>query len=172
MNIIDIVVAAVLLIGFILGYKDGLVRKIIGLIGFILAIVISSLYASAVGKFIYESLGIELYLAEIIGGLIIFILIILVFSILKRVIHPFDKVNNWVNQILGGAVGVIQILFFLSAVFFLLNVFDVPSKQSRKTSYLYTPVYNVLPKTIDYIASYTPRTKQILKDYINEKDSI
>ena len=93
-------------------------------------------------------------------------------SLLKRWVHPFDKVNNFINQLVGGSIGAIQILFFLSAVFFLLKVFDIPGKKVAKSSIFYSKVYDILPATIDILNSYTPKTKEILKDYINEKDTL
>ncbi|MFO7447442.1 MAG: CvpA family protein [Ignavibacteriaceae bacterium] len=172
MSILDIIIFLILLAGFILGFKDGLVRKLIGLAGFILAVYLSLSLASEVGGFIEETFGIEFYLAEIMGGLIIFIFILLIFAVIKRVIHPFDRVNNIINQLLGGIIGTVQILFFVSAAFFLLNVFSVPDEESQKDSLLYRNVYNVIPVTIDYLSDYTPETKKIIKDYINDKDTL
>ncbi len=171
MNVLDIIIIVVVLIGFILGYKDGFVRKIIGLVGFGLGIYLAIRFSGELGRAIERIFGIEFYLSQIIAGITIFFLVILVFAIIKRLVHPFDKVNNWINQIIGGVFGAVQILFFLSAVFFLLNVFSVPSKQSSKSSMFYKRVYNILPATVNYISSYTPKTKEIIKDYINNKDT-
>lgn len=172
MNLIDIVIIVIVLVGFILGFKDGFVRKIIGIIGLVLAIVIAALFSSKLGRAIENVFDIELYLAEIIGGVAIFFTIILIATILKRVIHPFDKVNNLINQIIGGVVGVIQLLFFLSAVFLLLNIFEVPEKSTKNSSLFYNTTYNVIPFTIEYLKDYTPSTEEIIKDYINQKDSV
>lgn len=172
MTVLDFIIIGIFLIGFILGYKDGFVRKIIGFIGFILAIFLSAIFYLKLGNLITNVLGIEIYLAKIVAGVLIFLLVMIVFSILKRVIHPFDKVNNFLNQILGGTIGAIQILFFLSAVFFLLNVFSVPGKKTAESSVFYSKIYSILPLTIDYLDSYTPKTKEILQDYLNEKDTL
>ncbi len=172
MTILDFIILGIFLIGFILGYKDGFIRKIIGFLGFVLAIFLSAILYVKFGTFIESVFGIEIYLAKIIAGVSIFIGVMFVVAVLKRVVHPFDKVNNLINQILGGAIGAIQILFFLSAVFFLLNVFDVPSKKNSESSLFYSAVYSILPLTIDYLDSYTPKTKEILQDYINEKDTL
>lgn len=172
MTILDIIIIAALLIGFILGYKDGFVRKLIGLIGLAAAIYLAVLFASPVGRFIENTLGIEFYLSEIIGGAVVFLLIMFAIAILKRIVHPFDKVNNVFNQILGGAFGVVQVLFFLSAVFIILKIFDLPSKATSETSMIYSSVYSVIPKTIDYLQKYTPDSRKLIKEYINEKDSI
>lgn len=172
MILLDIIIAIALLVGFILGFKDGFIRKLIALIGLAIAIYLSVLFASPVGRFIESSLGIEFYLSEILGGASVFLLVMILISILKRVVHPFDKVNNIINQILGGVVGFIQVLFFLSAVFIILKIFDLPSESTAKSSYVYMPVYKVIPATIDYLQEYTPDSRKLIKEYIIEKDSI
>ncbi|MBK6915602.1 MAG: CvpA family protein [Ignavibacteriales bacterium] len=172
MTVFDIIIALGIIIGFILGFKDGFVRKIIGIIGFCCGVYLALTFADDIGKFLEYSLGIEFYLAEIMGGVIIFLFTILIFTILKRIVHPFDKVNSLINQIIGGAVGSIQVIFFLSAVLLLLNVFEIPDKKTADSSILYHTTYEVIPSTIDYLSGYTPKTKKIIKDYINEKDSL
>ncbi len=171
MNTIDLVIIATVLVGFILGYKDGLIRKLIGLIGFTAAIISAAVLKDDFGIMIEYALGIEYYLAEIIGSVTIFFAIILVFALLKRIVHPFDKVNNFLNQIVGGIVGTVQLLYFLSAVFMLLNIFSVPGKSVKENSAFYNFTYSIIPETIDYLNEYTPDTRKIFKEYIMEKDT-
>jgi membrane protein required for colicin V production len=159
------------IIGFILGFKDGFIRKLVGIAGFIVAIVSAVFFAGKLGLLIEGLFGIEYYLAELIGGLIIFFSIIVIFMFLKRVVHPFDKVNNLINQIVGGIVGSIQILYFLSAIFIIVNIFDLPDKQTRKESLFYTPTHQLIPLTIQYLSNYTPQPRKLIEDYINEKDT-
>jgi len=172
LNPIDIIVIIAVVAGFILGFKDGFVRKIVGIIGFILALACVALFSSRLGLAIENVLGIEFYLAEIIAGVSIFFGIILIFTFLKRIIHPFDKVNNLVNQIVGGFVGIIQILYFVSALFLIMNIFNFPGPEARKQSAFYDEMNQVIPLTIDYLSNYTPPAKEIIRDYINEKDTL
>ncbi len=172
MNTVDILIIIAALIGFILGFKDGFIRKIVGILGFILAIVVAALFAGNLGSLIENALGIEYYFAEIIGGVVLFFVVILVFTILKRIIHPFDRVNNMINQVVGGAIGIVQILFFLSAVLLILNIFDIPDDAVKKESYFYEKTSKLLPLTIDYLSNYTPDSRQIIEDYINQKDTL
>ncbi|QQS37986.1 MAG: CvpA family protein [Ignavibacteriales bacterium] len=171
MNFIDILIALACLIGFILGFKDGFIRKLIGLVGFAIAVVFALNFSGSLGKIIESAFNIELYLAEIIAGAAIFLATILIFSVVKRIVHPFDKVNNLLNQLIGGSIGVIQVLFFASAVFLLLNVFNFPDPKTNKDSMFYSSVYSLIPVTIDFLGGYTPQTKKLIKDYINDKDS-
>ncbi|MCS7053277.1 MAG: CvpA family protein [Ignavibacterium sp.] len=172
MNLIDLIVLVVALIGFILGYKDGFLRKLIGFIGFILAILFAALFKEKFGKFIESTFTIEYYFAEILAGILIFFTTILIFSILKRIIHPFDKINSLVNKLVGGFIGSFQILFFLSAVFLLLDIFEIPDQNAKKKSFFYDKTYSIIPYTFDLLKGYTPNTEKIIKDFIMEKDTL
>ena len=171
MNWFDVVIILLLVIGFVLGYKDGMVRKLIGVFGFILAVYLSIKFAPQAGQFIDGAFGIEYYLAELIGGAVIFFLVILITAIIKRVVHPFDKVNNLINQILGAVVGTGQMLLFISALLLLLNIFNFPSGKLKNDSFLHGKVLKVIPSIINYVKGYTPETKKVIKDYINKKDN-
>jgi membrane protein required for colicin V production len=171
LNPIDLIIIITVLVGFILGFKDGFVRKLIGLIGFGLAIVMAALFKNDLGKMVENVFDIEIYLSEIIAGITIFFGVILVFTLLKRVIHPFDKVNNLINQIVGGVVGIFQLLYFVSAVFLLLNIFDVPGKSVKESSAFYNITYKIIPVTIDFLTNYTQEPKKIINDIIIEQDT-
>jgi membrane protein required for colicin V production len=170
--LLDALIIAGAIIGFILGFKDGFIRKLVGLIGFVIAVVAAVFFAGKLGLLIESVFRIEYYLAEIIGGILIFFSIITVFVFLKRVVHPFDKVNNLINQIVGGIVGAIQILFFLSAIFIIVNIFDLPENQTKKDSLFYDSTLKIIPLTIEYLSYYTPEPRKIIENYINEKDTV
>ncbi len=172
MILLDALIVIGVIIGFILGFKDGFVRKLIGILGFILAVVAAVFFAGKLGLLIESLFGIEYYLAEIIGGVIIFLSVITIFVFLKRVVHPFDKVNNLINQIVGGVVGSIQILYFLSAIFIIVNVFNLPDKDTRQNSIFYYNTYKIIPFTIEYLSSYAPQPRKLIEEYINEKDTL
>ena len=171
MNPIDLVIIITVLVGFILGFKDGFVRKLIGLVGFGLAIVLAAFFKDDLGKMVENAFNIEIYLSEIIAGVTIFIGVIVIFTLLKRVVHPFDKVNNLINQIVGGVVGILQLLYFLSAVFLLLNIFNIPAESVKKSSAFYDITYKVIPVTIDLLTTYTAEPKKIINDFIIDPDT-
>ena len=135
MSYFDYIIVAVLLVGFILGFKDGLVRKIIGLLGIIVGLVLAFYYSEKAAVYLAPLFNNELYLAQIVAGLLIFILTIFVASVIKRIVHPLDKVNRFLNQFLGGITGAIQILFFLSVFLLFLDIFNVPSVKTKDESH-------------------------------------
>jgi membrane protein required for colicin V production len=158
------------LVGFLLGFKDGLVRKIIGLLGLIIGVVAAYKFSGALGKFLTSFFNGDGYLANLISGVLIFLVVVLIASILKRVVHPLDKVNRLMNQILGGLIGAVQITFFISAFLLFLNIFGMPNTKQRHESFFYGFVSNIIPKTVDYIAGPKRRAQDYIKEYIEKKE--
>ncbi len=171
MNYVDYLILLVIAVGFILGYKDGFVRKLIGIFGFVLGIFLAYHFSESFSKIIAPLLNNEMYLANISAGFLIFIAVILIFSVLKRIIHPFDKVNRFVNQLLGGLAGILQIIFFLSGLLLLLNLFQMPNSSARKGSLLYQKVYSVIPLSVDLIMGSDAKAQDFIKDFIESKES-
>lgn len=170
MNFIDYIILGFIAIGFILGFRDGLVRKIIGVLGVIVGVGLAFEFSGNVAKWIAPLLNDEIYLAEIVSGFLIFFMSLFVFALIKRVVHPFDKVNKFVNQILGGIAGVIQIAFLVSAFLLLLNVFNIPSKSSRESSLIYQQTYDIIPYSIDLIMGSDSKAQNFIKDYIESQE--
>lgn len=151
MNYVDVVILVVLVIGFALGYKDGIVRKLIGLVGFILAVLFSYMFSDSVSVFIAPYFNNDFGLSRIIAGILIFFASLGIFSIIKRIVHPADKVNKFVNQLLGGIFGSLQMAFFVSGFLLFLHIFNFPPDDIRENSKLYKPVYSIIPTTIDLV---------------------
>ena len=72
MNFIDYLIILVIAVGFILGFKDGLVRKIIGLLGLSIGVILAFEFSDSVAVFLAPLLNNEIYLAEIVSGFLIF----------------------------------------------------------------------------------------------------
>ncbi len=170
MNYLDYIIIGVIILGFVLGFKDGLIRKIIGLLGLIVAIILVIEFAVPVGAYLTPFFNNENYLAEIVAGIVIFFLTILMVSIIKRIVHPLDKVNKFVNQLLGGISGVLQILFVLSAFLLMLNMFRVPSAEAKVESFSYNYVYQIIPTTVDFLLGDDSKTKAYIDDFIDGKN--
>jgi membrane protein required for colicin V production len=163
LNYIDFIILALIVLGFILGFKDGLVRKIIGLAGIILGIFLAIKFSDEASIIIAPLFNNEDYLAGIAASIAIFLITIIIASIIKRLVHPHDKVNKSINQILGGLTGMLQILFFLSAVLLLLNVFKYPSEKVKAGSRFYSHVYSLVPNTVDFFIGGNNFVKEYLE---------
>ena len=172
MNYIDYIVIFILFIGFALGFRDGFIRKVIGLIGLVFGVILALEFYKKLGLIIAPLVNDEIYLAEIIAWLFIFIGVIFLASILKRIIHPLDKVNRFTNQLLGGISGTLQILFFISGFLLFLNVFNIPNNDDKETSILYNKVYNVIPVSIDLIIGKDSEAMNLVKEFIEQSSDV
>ena len=172
MNYIDYIILAIVIIGFILGFKDGLVRKIIGLIGLVLAIGFAFQFSTPLGNFLAPVLNNEIYLAEITAGILIFLATIFIFSVIKRLVHPVDKVNRFLNQILGGISGTIQIVFFISGFLLFLSIFNFPKQEDIDKSLLYEHTYKVVPETIDLLLGADSEAKYFINEITDKTNEL
>lgn len=172
MNYVDFVILFFLLIGFALGFRDGLIRKLIGLVGLVFGFVLALEFYQKVAVLISPYINDEIYLAEIISWILIFTVTIFLASLLKRIIHPLDKVNRFTNQLLGGISGTLQILFFISGFLLFLNVFNIPNKDDRKASILYSYAYNIIPSSINLIIGEDSDAMNLVKGFIEQSSDI
>jgi len=151
MNYIDYIILFFAALGFLLGFKEGLIRKIIGLIGLILAVFLTIKFYSSFGVYISKRTGFDEYFSKILAAIGIFFCVEIIFAIIKRIIHPFDRVRKLINQILGGMLGLIQIILLISSVLIILDFADYPSNDDKKNSSFYYSVYNALPQATNYL---------------------
>lgn len=172
MNFLDYIILGIVLIGFLLGFKDGLIRKIIGLAGFIIAVFLVIEFSGPLGVFLTPYFNDEQYLAEIVSGIFIFFGALVVTAIIKRVIHPVDKVNKFVNQILGGIAGGLQVSILLSGIFLVLNIAGVPSSENKKNSALYSSFFNIIPKSATMIMGENSRTNYYIDEIMNGRTPV
>lgn len=160
------------MIGFALGFRDGFIRKVIGLVGLVLGVVLALEFYKPLGSFLAPFINDEIYLAEIVAGFLIFVAAIFIASILKRIIHPLDKVNRFTNQLLGAISGTLQIIFFISGFMLFLNIFNFPNETDRNNSLLYNRVYRVIPITIDIIIGSNSDAKNLVKEFIEQSSDV
>ncbi len=167
MNYIDFILLGGLGIGFILGFKDGIIRKLIGLIGFTAGIAAALAWADTLGAKLMGFFDNEINLSRVIAGILIFFVVLIIFSVIKRLAHPADKVNRFLNQLLGGIFGVVQMAYFLSGFLLFFHIFNLPPQNIADKSLSYNTIYKILPETIDFILGDKNATQDYLKEFLN-----
>jgi uncharacterized membrane protein required for colicin V production len=173
LNWIDIVVILLIGASFYLGYKEGFIKKVFDIVGFFLGIFLAIKFAGVVGGVFKSVLGVADGSAGIIGGVSIFIFFQILTAIIVKATKIHDKVDHLLNKIVGGFIGAIQVVIFLSAIFFFASKLAFPSEITTKNSFLYKSVVGVLPGIVDLIIpSKSPGSLKkgtIDKELIKEK---
>lgn len=189
MNIIDVIIIVLLLLGAISGFKKGVIRTLTSFIGLVVVIILAFLLKNPVSVLLYENLpfftfggvikGIEMLnilVYELISFLIVFLILSLALRVIISISGLLEKILKATiilgipSKILGAVVGFLEsyiyifiILFILSQPFFKITLFQ----DSKGTDFILnnTPV-------ISDIASNSLQTYSTLYDLINKHNGV
>ncbi len=153
MSIFDIIIAAVLLYGFIKGIKEGLYVEAASLVALILGVYGAIHFSYIAGDYLKTRLDWEPKYITLIAFAITFTIIVIVISLAGKLLTKIADFAHlgWINKIAGGAFGALKWALIFSVI---LMVFDKLNStitfvkpEDRAKSILYEPVKN-LAKTL------------------------
>ena len=151
MNTFDIILAALLLFGFIRGLFKGLFVEVASLLALIAGIYGAIHFSYFVGNFLADRVSWEERYVTIVSFTITFAIIVLTIGLLGKL---FTKIADFaslgmVNKILGGVFGALKIGLILSIVLIVFtklnNTIPFISEDQKDDSILYEPVKNFAP---------------------------
>ena len=162
-SILDILIAAGLLIGLARGLSTGAVRQVVGLAGTALAIVLALELMHPVGNAIGGILGAGAGVVPILGFIVVFAAVQLALYVLAKIIETSLKMLklSMLNRTAGAVFGLCKAALLLSVLFLVLNFFNVPNSPHREASVLYGPVAAVFPATWDFAAQRFPAVRNL-----------
>lgn len=163
---LDWLILVVLGGGLVHGYVVGAVRQVGSLVGLLLALLVSVEFMDPVGTLIVTSLGLADSLAPLAGFTVVFLGVYLLVLILSRLVEQIlDSLSlSFVNQVTGGAVGVIKTALLLSLLFLILSGVELPAQETRQQSRFYRPVARLLPQAIKATENWLPAAKKAAED--------
>ena len=165
MNVFDIIIAALLLFGFVRGLMKGFFVEVASLIALVAGVYGAIHFSYFVADFLKDSVSWEEKYISITAFAITFVVIIVVISLLGKL---FTKLADFaslgiINKILGGVFGALKIGLILSIVFIFFGKMNdtIPfiKKETLDESILYQPVKKIAPTIFP----------SIIKDEIKEK---
>lgn len=168
--ILDILIAAGLLLGLIRGFATGAVRQITGLAGTVLSIVLAVEFMRPVGDAAGGLLGLGPQVALVVGFVLVFAAGQLVLRLLTRLIETSLKVLRLgiVNRLCGAVLGACKAALLLSVLFLALDFFRAPTQKHREASMLYGPVAAVFPASWDFVAGMFPSVQELSERFGRE----
>lgn len=162
MTKIDLFVAILLAIFFILGFRKGIITEIILFIGFFIAIVGSM----SLTTFIISKLNLKPgnELGPYISYFIVFISIFIVVLLLGKMIEKLLKIVhlNFINRLGGGLLGMLKIIFLISLIFWLSSQVSFINTKSLEKSFFYRPLRPIAPETIRFATHHLRIAKNII----------
>ena len=107
MNVVDLMIVLVILIGAIIGFKHGFTRQLVSFLGILVITVISFVFKNYISEILYENLPffsfggifkgvtvLNILVYEVIAFLIIFSLLSIIFRIVLLITKVFEKIST------------------------------------------------------------------------------
>lgn len=191
MNIVDVVIILVLMLGIVVGAKKGFTRQLVDTVGTIAVIILAFLLKGSVSTILYKYFpffhfsgelegltSLNLLLYEVAAFFILFVLLSSILRVVRLTTNIFEKALKMTivlgipSKILGALVGLIQnfIFLFVALYFLRLPIFGLDMVKE-------SPLADKLLNSTPLLTSVCGDTLTVFKDfddlleeYKNEKD--
>ena len=152
MNIFDIVIIILLVLGGIIGFKRGVIKEVIGLVCFILAFIIAYLLKDFVAGIIINNISglnsvTSIITYKLVTFLVLFVLVLILSRIILKLGNIVDKLVKATvileipSKILGFIVGVIKYYLVIFVALLVVSVFSIYNEQFNNS--------HLAPKILD-----------------------
>lgn len=151
MNVFDIVIAALLIFGFVRGVMKGLFVEVASLAALIGGVYGAIHFSYFIGDFLKEAVSWDQEYVSLVAFAGTFITIIVTIALLGKMLTKLADFAalGVINKILGGVFGAIKIGLILSVVFIFFGKMNdtIPfvKKETLDESILYAPVKKIAP---------------------------
>jgi len=188
MNIIDVLIILFILLGGVIGFKQGVIKKTVSTVGLIVVIILSFTLKNFISVFLYENLpffnfggilkGLEvlnIILYELIAFLIVFSLLMIILRLIISLTGIVEKILKMTvilaipSKILGFIVGLLEYYIIVFIVLFIITqpMFRIDLLNESKFKDI---ILNDTPLISD-LAKDSAKTYTETWDIINENDN-
>lgn len=146
MQIIDIIILALVLLGVVMGFRSGFIKQLAALIGLVVGLVAAKMLYVTVGDKLAYLVANNALFAHIAAFVMIWLLVPVIFSIVAELLTKLLEFIylGWLNRLLGAALGGMKWVLFISVAICALEYFDSDNKMIEKkvkeSSALYYPI--------------------------------
>lgn len=160
MNLVDILIIIGLILYMILGYRDGVMKKVFGILGFWAGLIVATKYMEFVGHYFMNWFDLEESVAYVLSFACIFTLVAMIGNLSYRWYGKSTTESlNTFSRIGGAVLGAAQGLVGVSLILLMLNIYDVPSEDIQNDSFLYNDTIQIAPQVFDFSTSWIPDSK-------------
>ena len=194
MNIIDIIIILILLMGGVIGFKNGVIRQTVSFVGFFTVVILSYFLKDFVSVILYKfvpffsfsgslagvtTLNILIY--EVIAFLLVYVILMAIYHFIVRVtrivetILKFTVILGIPSKLLGMVVGFIEtyIMVFIGLYCLSLPIFQIPMMNEsgvRNTILNRTPgLSSAVSKSLNVVNEFAD-LKEKYKDTTNKNE--
>ncbi|MDX1546484.1 MAG: CvpA family protein [Rhodothermales bacterium] len=160
---LDLLILGALTVGLVVGWRSGLIKQALSLVGGLIAFLLALSLMHTVGAMLAVSLGLSSSLAPLLGFVLVFVAIqVGVFALVRLVEKVVGVLRlGLVNRMAGSMMGAGKAALALSIVFLVLAPVEVPSEPARSRSAFYAPVAAAVPAAWDAVRAWFPRLQDL-----------
>lgn len=151
MNVFDIIIAALLLFGFVRGVIKGLFVEVASLVALIGGVYGAIHFSYFIGNFLKESVSWSQEYISLAAFAATFVVIIIIIALLGKMLTKLADFASLgiLNKIIGGVFGALKIGLILSVIFIFFGKMNdtIPfiEKETLEKSILFKPVKKIAP---------------------------
>ncbi|HPG41059.1 MAG TPA: CvpA family protein [bacterium] len=174
MNPTDLVIIAVILVFVYLGTKKGLIDEILGITGWIIAVICALKFAGVLGRFITAKIPQLQTISTVLAALVILFGIrysfLLIIKMLKKS-SPKISENSY-NKVAGAFLGVLQgvLVIGLAVILFLVIPFGPNVKKLVDKSIFFPQMKKVSVFMVNTVANFIPQTRTTMDQVLAKMD--
>ena len=165
MNVLDGFILFPLLVAFLLGLKNGIIKEVFGLIGLILAVLLSLWFTGPISVFAADMLGMDESWAKLATGVVLFVFVLLTVQLIAWVLEKIIKAAqlSFLNRALGGLFGFAKAAFLVSLLLWVLSFVEYPKQTETQSSLTYSYIRPIAPSTFALLLRVIPNTDDALQ---------
>jgi len=151
MNIIDIILACLLLFGLVIGYRRGLFVELTSLVGLVLGVYGAIHFSYFLSNLLESQVSWDRSMIQVIAFAGTFLIIVIALVLLGKALTAIAEtiLLGFFNKILGAIFGTLKYALILSVVLIIFSEFNKTfkfmDKSKTSNSVLYEPVKNLAP---------------------------
>jgi membrane protein required for colicin V production len=165
--VIDILIICPMIVFTLLGFRDGVVRKLVAIVFLIIGLFLGQLYMYDFGQFLSDNGWIHSDNSSMYGFLYIFLAAAILQGLLYKILTGGYKIGGFADRVGGIILGFIEGALFLSCLLFIFALTGFPSREIKRDARLYKPIVNIAPQILDLTSSLGPDSFEKLKEIGN-----
>ncbi|MEM9998157.1 MAG: CvpA family protein [Bacteroidota bacterium] len=181
LSYLDAFIAVCAVIGLLRGWSTGLIDQVLGIVGIVVAIILSAMFAQPVGVAVVNSLQLSPRVAGTVGFAVTFTGVMLAVFFITRAIKGMLSALalGGVDKVGGAAFGGFKALLVVSLGLSLINMMPllagagtpVFTDEAREDSALYEPVRGLAPATWEVVKPVLPGLREKLFQAVDDLEA-
>lgn len=156
--ILDVIFLVFLAIGFLHGFRRGLIRALFSFVGLFFGVLLALKYSYVVSDYLYREHIMETRLLPLVSFIAVFLIVVLLVNITARLVESAADAMllGTMNKLIGGILEALLVVMLFSTVLWYLNEMHVMTAEIQEDSVTYNYLVGLAPDVLAFIGKIAP----------------